>query len=222
MFHWSKVLKNHCRVWEFFPSVSAVIGDYKPEMNVWRVAIALGSGPRFVSAVLNYKLLSDALPSRKAIIKTAFIIDVSRIVAAGGWTFISSSEYNFEHSVCYVIYAVSSFVYMAIHTPLFYQTKGKTGSRIESTFTMSYRWKQVMFILHVLMFFVSLYFFLIEHQQHCMPGGTYITCPLTISGYSRYALCEWVLSVCNVLYDTSSYLDFDGYYITLEEQEKRK
>ncbi len=41
--HWSKVIKNHCRVWEFMPSVSAVIGDYKPEMNVWRVAIALGN-----------------------------------------------------------------------------------------------------------------------------------------------------------------------------------
>jgi hypothetical protein len=46
--HWAKVLRNHCRVWEFVPSVSAVIGDNKPQMNVWRAAIALGSGPRIV------------------------------------------------------------------------------------------------------------------------------------------------------------------------------
>jgi len=217
VFHWNKVIRNHCRVWEFLPSVSAVIGDHNPEMNVWRMAIALASGPRFVCSILNYKLLLEALSSSrksKTLIKTALLVDWLRIAAAGGWTYISSSEYNFEHSVCYIIYVVFSFIYMGIHTPLFYQAKVSTSvsftSKQQSNHQFSYKWKTTCFVLHILLFFVSLYFFLIEHQKYCLPGS-----------YSRYALCEWILSACNILYDTSYYLDFEGSHFTLE-QEKRE
>jgi hypothetical protein len=183
--HWSKVIKNHCRVWEFMPSVSAVIGDYKPEMNVWRVAIALGNkilykfnilgaGPRFVSSIMNYRLLFDSIPAKKTLIKVALFIDLSRIAAAGGWTYISSSEYLFEHSVCYVIYAVFSFVFMGIHTPLFFQARlkdNKLDPKQHAKAKKSYYFKLSCLWLHVIFFFVSLYFFLIEHQTHCMAGG---------------------------------------------------
>jgi len=42
LLHYREVTRNHCRVWEFWPSVSASIGDYSPEKNIWRIAIALG------------------------------------------------------------------------------------------------------------------------------------------------------------------------------------
>jgi hypothetical protein len=195
--HWSQVVKNHCRVWEFLPSVSAVIGDHKPEMNVWRVAIALGSGPRFVSSLLNYKILVDSLASQKSLIKSALVVDLLRIGAAGGWTYISSSEYNFEHSVCFVLYVLFSLIYMTIHTPLFYKAKiaspsssttTKGHTRLSGIAQKSYKWKAICFGGHIVFFLISLYFFLIEHQKHCMPGG-----------YSRYALCEWILSAFNIL-----------------------
>lgn len=76
---------------------------------------------------------------------------------------------------------------------------------------MSYYWKLSCLVLHIVFFFVSLYYFLIEHQQYCMAGG-----------YSRYALCEWSMSFCNILYDASGYLDFEGTHITLSEEDQVK
>lgn len=118
----------------------------------------------------------DSLPSRKKLIQSSLIIDLTRIAAAGGWTYISSSEYLFEHSVCYVIYAVFSFVFMGIHTPLFFQARLKDKQhepKVHAKIKKSYYFKLTCLVLHVLFFFVSLYFFLIEHNKHCMAGGTY-------------------------------------------------
>ena len=88
--HYSQVIRNHCRVYEYWPSVSSVIGDYSPEKNIWRVAIALGAGPRFITSILNYNLLKVSKFS--FLLKFAFFLDILRIFAAGGWTYISSSE----------------------------------------------------------------------------------------------------------------------------------
>lgn len=132
-YHFREVMRNHCRVYEYWPSVSSVIGDYSPERNVWRVAIGIGkfiqfnlnnqvnliwklisyfkdyriykffnfkwnfnlfkaSGPRFVSALLNYHLLKVGLPNKGFILKLLLSMDILRVFAAGGWTFVSSSE----------------------------------------------------------------------------------------------------------------------------------
>jgi len=213
--HYSQVTRNHCRVWEFWPSVSAVIGDYSPEKNIWRVAIALGSGPRFVSGVLNFQMLQELLPDRSGILKIAFILDMLRIFAAGGWTYISSSEFLLVHEVCFVLYVVLSFLWVGLHTWLFYSAKVKplknSNSSVEQANSnnalFSFRWKLVCAIVQLVMFLISLYYFLIEHQQKCLPGA-----------YSKYALCEWVLSAANILYDASCYLDFKSSYFTLAKE----
>ncbi len=65
---------------------------FPTEKNVWRCAIALGAGPRFVSSLLNYKMLRDGSPeSKKLLIQITCFLDILRIVSAGGWTYISSS-----------------------------------------------------------------------------------------------------------------------------------
>jgi len=210
--HYSKVTKNHCRVWEFFPSVSASIGDYAPERNIWRCAIALGAGPRFISSILNYQLLQEALPEKKSLIKTALALDVTRIISAGLWTYISSTDYNEFHSVNYVLYMVLSFVWCGIHTPLFFKAKveNHTGELHYKRNVYSYKWKRNCLWVQFGMFAVSLYFFIYEHNMNCFAGA-----------YSKYALCEWVLSAANILYDLSCYLDFQESYLTLEQEKKK-
>jgi hypothetical protein len=120
--HYRSVTKNHCRVWEFWPSVSASIGDYSPEKNIWRAAIALGFGPRIISAVLNYNLFKEEDAESKKI-EIGLFMDVLRVLAAAGWTYISSSEYLFYHEICFVIYIVFSLFWCGFHTYLFKKFK---------------------------------------------------------------------------------------------------
>lgn len=44
--HYHKIVKNEVAEWpdEWFPSVSAVIGDWYPERNVFQIGIAISSG----------------------------------------------------------------------------------------------------------------------------------------------------------------------------------
>jgi len=160
-------------------------------------------------------MLEECLSNRGTFIKLALIFDVVRVFAAGGWTYISSSEHLLFHEVCFVFYVVLSFIWMGIHTPLFYAAKvkplkGNASDAAAKNILFSFRWKLVCATIQVTMFIVSLYFFLIEHQQKCLAGA-----------YSKYALCEWILSACNILYDASCYLDFKNTYFTLPEKEKK-
>jgi len=211
--HFSQVTKNHCRVWEFWPSVSASIGDYSPEKNIWRIGLALGSGPKFIQTIVSYRLLDRAIPDRKAYIVMEFAIDILRIFAAGGWTYISSSEYLLIHEICFVCYVLFSFIYcgmhLSTHHQAYIQNSNQEGQKLERL-KRSYFWKRIFVWVQFLCFAAMLYYFY-EHRMYC-----------TTAAYSKYALLEWILSMCNILYDATYYWDFQGHYFTLSNDEKDK
>jgi len=214
--HYSKVIKNHCRVWEFWPSVSSAIGDFSPEKNIWRLAIAMSSGPRFCLLFSSYMMLSGqrVLKNHPFLVKLLFIPDFLRIFAAAGWTYVSSSEYLFIHEVCFVCYVLSSLIWCGIHTSMFRSaiiSKSKSMNPEILRFQRSYRWKLSCFFIQLIAFFISLYFFLVEHRYYCMKGA-----------YSRYAICEWIFSAANIIYDTMCYMDFEGSYFEIQITEPQK
>jgi hypothetical protein len=222
-FHYSKVIKNHCKVWEFWPSISATIGDYKPEMNIWRITIALVSGPRFIISFLNYQFLSDSLIENKyfILLKIGIFIDIIRIFAAGGWTYISSSEYLLYHDICFVLYISFSFLWFFIHTSLFKITKIHPIMKNQQNYNMislenkriikSYNIKWWCFLIQFITFIISVYIYIVEHNLKCTAGA-----------YSFYSLLEWLLAICNICYDTSSYLDFQKYNLSINYEEEPK
>jgi len=209
LFHWEKAIKNHCKVWEFFPSVSAVIGDYKAETITWSCAIALSSGPRIICSLISYSILIQELKAYERIIKWAFIFDFSRILCAGIWTYVSSSDHLLIHEVFYVFYVLLSFTFMTMHTWLYSKSasqaiqgdsKGANIQPSESNLSyQSYKWKYRFCFTQWLMFCFSLFFFY-QHNVNCRPGA-----------YSMYALVEWTLAICNVFYEATYIFDFHGY-----------
>lgn len=40
MYNFEKATETHCKVYNFLPSVSAAIGHYKPQKNIWEAVIA--------------------------------------------------------------------------------------------------------------------------------------------------------------------------------------
>ncbi|KAA1067996.1 hypothetical protein PGT21_024475 [Puccinia graminis f. sp. tritici] len=56
--HYQKIVKNEWYSYpqEWFPSVSATIGDYYPERPIFQILIAFNSGPRLLLVYTNFML----------------------------------------------------------------------------------------------------------------------------------------------------------------------
>ena len=55
---------NRARAQEWFPSISATIGDWYPERNYFQIGMALASGPRFALVIGGYWIMRDGLAKR--------------------------------------------------------------------------------------------------------------------------------------------------------------
>jgi len=198
--HFDNVTANHCKTLEFWPSISATIGDLSPEKNIFRYGMAVGSGSRILSVFINHQLFVEeaGVPSSWKRIKSfnsvATFLDAMRIFTAGMWIYVTSSEDLIVHEVSFVLYVLSSIIFTVVHTILFYQVK-INKPRPHPRDVTSFKWKLGLGITHGVLFFSSLHFFF-EHLN-CKQYA-----------YSKYAIMEWILAVCNVGFDMMMYIDF--------------
>lgn len=95
---------------EWFPSVSATIGDWFPERNVFQILIALTSGPRLVLVLLAYLVARTPNSSLPGFIGCVGFV---RTLAAGGWMFVTSSDKSEVHDFTMILYIVSNIPWMA-------------------------------------------------------------------------------------------------------------
>jgi hypothetical protein len=105
--HYEKIVQNGVAGYpiEWFPSVSATIGDRYPERSVFQVFIAICSGPRFILVFLNYCLTNrpgHALP------KFVAGVGVFRTLTCGGWTYVTSTDDHNWHDIFMVSYLLAT------------------------------------------------------------------------------------------------------------------
>ncbi|KAK7044264.1 Protein cwh43 [Paramarasmius palmivorus] len=118
--HYKKIVKNGVAGYpqEWFPSVSATIGDWYPERNIFQILIALTSGPRFCLVAFQYLLQR----SRNSSLPTfVFISGLARTLSCGGWVYITSTDDHDVHDVCMIAYMVLNLPWMVggvLCTPL--------------------------------------------------------------------------------------------------------
>jgi len=186
LLHYRKIVKNDVAGYpdEWFPSVSATIGDWYPERNIFQILIAITSGPRFALVFLLYHL-QRSLDSRLPIFIFGF--GILRTLSCGGWVYITSSDDHDWHDIFMITYIVCNIPWMLGHvacTPI-QNSKARRRRRIIAA-----------------LFFgslVPLVYFFIEHKVHRIPGA-----------YSKYSIFEWTLIILDVLYDSVAELDFQA------------
>lgn len=121
--HYHKVVRNGIAGWpdEYWPSVSATIGDRYPERSLFQIGIALMSGPRFVLVLLSSLLVSLSNP-RSSHSRILALVGCLRTIACGGWVYVTSSE---DHDV----HDVMMGLYLILTPPWMYITSGSLAAQ---------------------------------------------------------------------------------------------
>jgi hypothetical protein len=156
--HYHKIVQNEWFGYpqEWFPSVSATIGDRFPERSFFMLFIAITSGPRFALVGLWYLL--TAKPGH-ALPKTIAYFGVFRTFTCGGWTFVTSTDNHDWHDIFMISYLVATIPWMfgcITLTPPANTAAIKYRKYIASAFFGA---------------IVPLVYFFIQHKVHRVPGG---------------------------------------------------
>lgn len=97
--HFHKIVTNAHYTYpdEWFPSVSATIGDRYPERSIFQILIALTAFPRFL-LLLGHFFLNHS--------KLILLIGIVRTVTCGGWVYITSTDDHDIHDMFMIAYIV--------------------------------------------------------------------------------------------------------------------
>ncbi|KAH9214997.1 calcofluor white hypersensitive protein-like protein [Leptodontidium sp. 2 PMI_412] len=190
--HYHKIVQNEYYGYpqEWFPSVSATIGDRYPERSFFMLFIAITSGPRFVLVGLWYLL--TARPNA-TLPKVVAGMGVFRTLTCGGWTYVTSTDDHDWHDIFMISYLVATLPW----------TLGCLALSPANAKAVKYRKYLASAFFGTL---VPLIYFFIQHKVHKVAGA-----------YTIYAFFEWALILFDVGFDAVTALDFDTFELVVKD-----
>ncbi|KAH6616106.1 Frag1/DRAM/Sfk1 family-domain-containing protein [Chaetomium sp. MPI-SDFR-AT-0129] len=190
--HYNKIVQNEWYGYpdEWFPSVSATIGDRYPERSLFMIFIAITSGPRFALVGLFYLL--TAKPGR-SLPKAVAISGLIRTLTCGGWTYITSTDDHDWHDILMIAYIVFTIPW----------TTGCIVLSPPNPKAIKYRKYLAAGFFGTL---VPLVYFFIQHKVHRVAGA-----------YTIYAFFEWTLILLDVAFDAVTALDFSTFEVVIRD-----
>lgn len=183
--HFHKIVKNEHYGYpdEWFPSVSATIGDRHPERSLFQFLIAITSGPRFALIFMWYFL--TARPN-SFLPKFTLAVGLVRTILCGGWVYVTSTDNHMWHDIYMISYLLCTLPW----------TLGCLATSPMNAQAVKYRKYLAGAFFATL---VPLIYFFIQHKVHKVPGA-----------YTIYAFFEWSLILFDVGFDAVTALDFAG------------
>ncbi|CAL5870220.1 uncharacterized protein PFLUO_LOCUS4455 [Penicillium psychrofluorescens] len=190
--HYHKIVQNEHYGYpdEWFPSVSATIGDRYPERSFFQVFIAMTSGPRFALVFLWYIL--TARPN-STLPKIVAGVGIFRTLTCGGWTYVTSTDDHDWHDIFMISYLVATLPW----------TLGCLALSPNNRRAVKYRKIMAGLFFGTL---VPLIYYFIQHKVHKVPGA-----------YTKYAFFEWALILFDVGFDAVTALDFEGFELVVRD-----
>ncbi|KAI0465110.1 hypothetical protein LJB42_000329 [Komagataella kurtzmanii] len=182
--HYHKIVQNGYYGYpdEWFPSVSATIGDRYPERSIFQIMIALTAGPRFLLLFLSYLRLNKTGSYLPLI---GLVSGILRTFTCGGWVYITSTDDHDAHDIFMISYIVLTIPWTVCVTKLTDKSNKllKNGRRFTAVAFFG--------------LLVPLVYLFIQHKVHRVAGA-----------YSYYAYVEWSLIFLDIGFDTWSVVDF--------------
>lgn len=182
--HFHKIVQNEFYGYpqEWFPSVSATIGDRYPERSFYQLLIALTAGPRFLLLLLTYVLTARDGKTAPLIM---VIVGVLRTFTCGGWTYVTSTDDHDWHDIFMIGYIVLTLPWTIMRTLLTPPGKARQWRK----------WTAIAFFSTM----APLVYFFIQHKVKHIAGA-----------YTIYAFFEWALIVLDIAFDAGAMYDFEG------------
>ncbi|XP_015430855.1 PREDICTED: post-GPI attachment to proteins factor 2-like [Dufourea novaeangliae] len=194
LYNFEHSTSTHCKVYNFLPSVSAAIGHYRPQRDVWKIAIGLQALIRVIVLVMYSRYYKEHIYKWAQnicnIAVVTYAIENISLVTLSFWT--SDENYAF-HKLSFITFLIMSFIHMLI--AYFIMRNCRTVTR-ELSETTSLKWKWRAMVLNVLSIMFACYFFY-RHNRYCEPLV-----------YSMFALSEYGVVLSNMGFHSTAAWDF--------------
>lgn len=196
LFNFDSATFTHCNVYNFLPSISAAIGNFSPQKEVWQTAIALHALPRFCMAASYFQYNREILTSKvNLFIFLACLLNVIENVALIILSFWTSSENYPVHKRAFVTFIVISELYMLLLL-LLHRKCRKITKQMTHTEMKSLRWKTRLVGVNIVCILAATYFFM-RHNSMCEPFV-----------YTAFAFFEYIVVLSNMAFHMTAYYDF--------------
>ncbi|XP_015117825.1 post-GPI attachment to proteins factor 2 [Diachasma alloeum] len=195
-YNFEHATSTHCQVYNFLPSISAAIGNYKPQKDVWKIAIALQAVNRFLVFAMYYYYYKEVVHkwaegvSRSALF--AYALENISLVTLSFWT--SSENYAF-HKLSFITFLIMSLIHMGLS--IYIEKNCRHASR-DANELRSYVLKTRAMTLNIFSIFMACYFFW-RHNAYC---ESFV--------YSMFALFEYMVVLTNMAFHVTAAWDFAG------------
>ncbi|XP_018359721.1 PREDICTED: post-GPI attachment to proteins factor 2-like isoform X2 [Trachymyrmex cornetzi] len=145
LYNFEHSTSTHCQVYNFLPSISAAIGHYRPQKDVWKTAVALQALLRTLVFTLYYRYYKEHVYKWAEFLSNIalvmYAIENTSLVTLSFWT----SNEN------YAYYIMKNCLNIA---------KGSNDA--------SLKWKRRSMMLNVICIVIACYFFY-RHNKYCEP-----------------------------------------------------
>ncbi|KAK9759672.1 Protein cwh43, partial [Basidiobolus ranarum] len=198
--HYLKIVQNEYFGYpdEWFPSVSATVGDRYPARPVFQILIAATATPRFLLLFLWYYVTSKHQGTSDLFKKILLAIGVVRTVSCGVFVYITSTDDHMIHDIGMILYILLTFPYM------FGTIRTASSSLLSSKPAVALKANRLRKTICGLFIFTlaPLIYFFIQHKVEKVPGA-----------YTIYAFLEWSLIFYDIAFDGVSVYDFQTLHI---------
>lgn len=206
--------RTHCKVYNFLPTISAVIGGFTPQRYVWRICIALHAPQRLMVAIGYYSYhtfvhVGGRNELYKALAAVNCLLNLLEVLALVSLSMISSTESNSTHENLFILFMVCGLCYMLLTILLVRWGRfgnGRAPSVQEST---SLKYKQWLFGFNISVFAMAVYLYY-RHNTYCEPGV-----------YTGFAFLEYMTVMSNMAFHSLAVIDFHITEVVMVDFPKR-
>ncbi|XP_019696342.1 post-GPI attachment to proteins factor 2-like isoform X1 [Harpegnathos saltator] len=195
IFQQDDIHETHCKVYNILPSISAITG-VSPQRYLWRVSIALHIGPRLVIASVYHSYYYNILKSIEDVplkimgsrlLNLCYWLNIAEVAALSGVTYVSNRENYSVHEKIFIVFMISSLMYMLTAVRL---------GRLITPKAQSLQYKQALLVMS-LVSTIGLIIFFLKHRLLCHDLA-----------FSWFSLCEYVIAFANMGFHVTVVLDF--------------
>ncbi|XP_065158167.1 post-GPI attachment to proteins factor 2-like [Atheta coriaria] len=190
IYNFERSTATSCRARNVLPSISAAIGGFSPQREVWQVAISLDFVPRMV-LIYVYQHYNYSKAGNKLVYIRSILMLIENFALIILTYYDSTHDYTI-HRNAFVTFIISSLLHMFL---LFCSQRRNDRFEIKL--------KNHLAMVNFIGIFLAMFFFIV-HGIHC---PDYI--------YSLFALCEYIVVLTNIAYHGSIIYDFPNKYLTL-------